>query len=60
MRGLSHRSGGRDDRVTRCTCGAWQYEGHTCSTCAALMRGETHARRTATNGSTEPTHEDMP
>lgn len=29
----STRAGGQDERVYRCTCGAWAYTGITCSTC---------------------------
>jgi hypothetical protein len=39
MRDLSHRSGGRDDNVYRCTCGAWTYTGIACAVCATT-RGE--------------------
>lgn len=48
MRDLSHRSGGRDDNVYRCICGAWTYTGIACAVCATT-RGEhdDEVRRTA-------------
>lgn len=39
MRDLSRRAGGKDDHVYRCTCGAWNYEGQECATCAT-KRGQ--------------------
>ena len=32
MRGLSHREGGKDEHVHRCTCGEWLYVGQSCRT----------------------------
>lgn len=29
----------RENKIYRCTCGAWSYTGIACSTCA-IMRGE--------------------
>ena len=32
MRGISHRDGGLDEYVYRCTCGEWLYVGQLCRT----------------------------
>jgi len=36
MRELSNRVGGVDEKVRRCICGAWTYEGNDCAACATL------------------------
>lgn len=48
MRELSHREGGLDENVFRCTCGEWLYRGQVCHLTEITERGERNAGRLST------------
>jgi hypothetical protein len=53
VRGVSYRDGGQDEKITRCTCGAWKYEGTDCATCATLRGVSYELSTNRTTGTTD-------